>query len=635
MNSEVMNVVFICDNYYAMPTAVAIVSLYENKAAESLYHIHIICCDVSQENTNRLQSLSRDGFTVSLISSHEHENYAHLKKNGLHVSTAALLKFSIADIFPQIDRILYLDSDILIQQDPAELFELNLTNYYAAAVKDMKPNITDPTQLQKLNAPHSHSYFNSGVMMLNLTKLRSENIKERLIDYRINGKNFFMDQDAFNVCFNGKVIYLPFRFNHMISVIGTFSPMDIQEFYNTNTDDEEEMHNPYILHLCTKYKPWEYLNVPFADKWYEYYQKSPYTTELQRSVLRDGKEIFVQYELTDKQLLSKEGYHEIIVSLTTYPARINTVHLTIKSLLCQTLKADRIILWLAREQFPNGENDVPPGLLSLCDKGLTICWCDDLRPHKKYYYTMEKYPQSIVITVDDDMEYQDTLIETLYKSYKLFPFAVSCMRAHEITFTNEGSVAPYSQWNRVRSCFLQPSMTLIATGVGGVLYPPHCMSQELFNIDRIKALCLNADDLWLKTMEVMALTPTVIAGAMQEKKPIDGTQDTALWKKNDSGNENDRQFKAILDVYNTYFGEKDTLLSRMKSTSLDNMTNYISGAKASAKIASLESQVRYLSDEINKTRISITYRVGSFITYIPKQIRNLLRKYVKNIRSSK
>lgn len=141
---------------------------------------------------------------------------------------------------------------------------------------------------------------------------------------------------------------------------------------------------------------------------------------------------------------------------------------------------------------------------------------------------MQQYPEDIIITADDDMEYQPDLIETLYRCYRAFPYAVCCMRAHGIRFGADNSIAPYSQWERDSTRVYIPSMSLMATGVGGVLYPPHCMADELFNREQLMSLCTSADDLWLKVMQAMSLTPTVIAGSMPEDSQIAGTQDTAL-----------------------------------------------------------------------------------------------------------
>jgi len=241
---------------------------------------------------------------------------------------------------------------------------------------------------------------------------------------------------------------------------------------------------------------------------------------------------------------------KVIVSLTSYPARINVVHITIESILSQAMKPDMVILWLAAEQFEGGEDSLPHELRRLTKYGLTIRWCDDLKPHKKYYYTMKEYSDDIVITVDDDVIYPKELVKKLYESYQKHPHAVSATRVHRIE-TDEDGLLPYSNWTLNYRTMDEPSMALIATGVGGVLYPPHCLHPELFNKEAIMETCLNADDLWLKTMGILNGTPTVLANFEHKIKQIDGTEETALWLDNKLSGGNDRQLSNILNKYNS------------------------------------------------------------------------------------
>jgi RimJ/RimL family protein N-acetyltransferase len=81
---------------------------------------------------------------------------------------------------------------------------------------------------------------------------------------------------------------------------------------------------------------------------------------------------------------------KIIVSLTSYPKRIETTWLAIETLLRQTVKPDKIILWLADTQFESLEK-IPRELREQQKRGLTIRFCDDLKSHKKYFYTMQEY----------------------------------------------------------------------------------------------------------------------------------------------------------------------------------------------------------------------------------------------------
>ena len=104
-------------------------------------------------------------------------------------------------------------------------------------------------------------------------------------------------------------------------------------------------------------------------------------------------------------------------------------------------------------------------------------------------------------------------------------------------------------------------MQLIAGSGSGTLYPPHSMHPEVFNIDKIKKLCIDVDDIWLKIMQVMSNTPVVLV-KQSKLKYVSGTQDNALWNTNEWGN-NDICMKKILNEYNLFFGEHDSLLNRM------------------------------------------------------------------------
>lgn len=202
----------------------------------------------------------------------------------------------------------------------------------------------------------------------------------------------------------------------------------------------------------------------------------------------------------------------IIVSLTTYPARITTVHRVIKTLLIQNIKPDKILLWLADSQFPAKENELPSVLLELKKYGLEICWCKDIKSHKKYYYTMQEYPEDIIITVDDDIYYQPVMTQLLYDSYLKFPKAISCLRANLITRNTNGEMTRYELWDKGYTEVVgEPVMDLLAVGMGGVLYPPHVMPDELFDDYAVETVCPCQDDLWLKAMELKSKIPVVLA----------------------------------------------------------------------------------------------------------------------------
>jgi len=248
---------------------------------------------------------------------------------------------------------------------------------------------------------------------------------------------------------------------------------------------------------------------------------------------------------------------KIIVSLTSFPARINVVWIAIETLLRQSMKPDEIFLWLAEEQFPGKENDLPEELLKQKERGLTIRFCDDLKSHKKYFYTMQEYPEDIVILADDDVFFSYDLIKELIRLHEEYPEDIVCMTTAIIAPEID---TPPTYWTRpipgekiVHSKMAQPF-----TGQG-TLYPPHAIPEEAFNKKLIMNLCPYADDLWLKYMSLKNnIRTTVIYKERSMPIAIYGTHESSLWHINGENRENDRQWENILN----YFGssiDKDTV----------------------------------------------------------------------------
>lgn len=253
-----------------------------------------------------------------------------------------------------------------------------------------------------------------------------------------------------------------------------------------------------------------------------------------KKVLRGkGLNLYYKYSKPCFGINTQEKRHKkIIISLTSYPARLNTLHLCIKSLMNQTYKPDKIILYLGED---TKRSDIGSDLIELKDYGLTIITdVENLGPHKKYYYAIKEYPNDIIITVDDDVIYDELLVESLIDSYNKYPNCVSARRVHKILTDSIGKIRPYNSWQWNCKNILDPSKELFATGVGGVLYPPGCLNSEVFNKDNIKKLCMNADDVWLKFMEIMNDTAVAwVNSYINHPAVINGTQGlSALNKSN-------------------------------------------------------------------------------------------------------
>lgn len=237
-----------------------------------------------------------------------------------------------------------------------------------------------------------------------------------------------------------------------------------------------------------------------------------------------------------------------IVSLTSFPGRINEVWMTVETLLRQSFKPDHIILWLSEVQFP--DRRVPASLLALKERGLQIEFvADDIRSHKKYFYAFKKYPSSAIITVDDDVYYPKDTLKYLVDASRKDKKAIVANRAHEITFKN-GKMLPYRQWKHNVKSDKEASFLYVPTGVGGVLYPPNCYHPDIFEEEVFKKICFMADDLWLKVATLRNNATVMITPFFnKDLLTVGKSQNIKLVSSNSMGGGNDVQFIDVLEHF--------------------------------------------------------------------------------------
>ena len=275
---------------------------------------------------------------------------------------------------------------------------------------------------------------------------------------------------------------------------------------------------------------------------------------LLRFTIRSFSNLFlpIYFNLTYKnskyRLASVEKYsNRVIVSLTSFPARINNIWLVIETILRQKNKPDMIILWLSKEQFSNLES-LPIKLLKQRERGLLIKLVDDdLRSHKKYYYAFQKYPNDIIITVDDDVFYSPFLLTHLLELHKEYSSSIICNHATRVIVENE-QILPYLKWKTVIG---ETGLTyeIMPIGVGGVLYPPKSLDKNVSNFELFKKMCFNADDIWLNVMARLNKTQSVKTNYSSNYLPVFNKQNQRLTDKNVYAGNNDNQLNNVRNYY--------------------------------------------------------------------------------------
>jgi hypothetical protein len=229
------------------------------------------------------------------------------------------------------------------------------------------------------------------------------------------------------------------------------------------------------------------------------------------------------------------------VSLTSYPRRFPTLHLTLKSLLTQSVRPDRVILWLAEDD----RHALPKAVENLQQDGLEIRYCDDIKSFKKIIPTLSCYPEADIVTADDDAYYWSDWLKELTEAAERFPGDIVAHRMHRMVFDEQG-IRPYRSWLRdIKDQIRNPSN--FATGCLGVFYPAGCFHPDVLNQAAFTQLCPTADDVWLYWMVRRNGRFEVHSGTRHELVEWPSRQKTSLWSLNK--HTNDTQVNAMIEAY--------------------------------------------------------------------------------------
>jgi len=253
----------------------------------------------------------------------------------------------------------------------------------------------------------------------------------------------------------------------------------------------------------------------------------------------------IEYGLNTKEIRDKK----VIVSLTSFPPRFDRIHICLKSILLQSVKPDKIIVYFASD---TPRSSLTNEMLQLENFGVEFRFDKflNLRSHSKYFYAMKDFPEDIIVTADDDLYYPSNWLSSLLESYKKYPQAISARRVHRMKRDNNGLLR-YNLWKDQCRSVVNPCNDLLATGCGGVLYPPHSLKSYAFDVDKIKKLCLAADDIWLKCMEVLSEISVVwVKNWEVDLLGIESRQKEALSCQNVDRQHNDICLKNVMDCYN-------------------------------------------------------------------------------------
>lgn len=269
-------------------------------------------------------------------------------------------------------------------------------------------------------------------------------------------------------------------------------------------------------------------------------------------------------QLTNLALSSREkgviegtkGETEIIVSLTTHGRRLYEVYLGIESIMQGSVKPNRIVLWLSKDLQVS---TLPQTLLNQIDRGLLIKYTEDIGPYTKLVPALKEYPDSVIVTIDDDILYPYDTLEMLVSAYRKQPTCIIANRVMDIALDNQDHPTSLPTWKELEDKDRVSKLNFFE-GVGAVLYPPHCFTADVLDQSVFTEICPTADDVWFNCMALLSKTSVITANHHYSRFPLlinESVQDSALWRINSrtANTPNDKQLRAVMQKYNLSYAE--------------------------------------------------------------------------------
>ena len=264
-SKEEIPIFFAIDDNYAPFFAVALTSLLDNASKDYFYKIYVLTTSLRKEYADRLRlivdDMAVDNASIDFVSmKDEMEKSAgtfHLRH---YYSRETYCRIFIPRVFPQYDKVLYLDSDIVVLGDISKLFRTELgSNLVAAASEEVMVDYdVYGTYVEKTLGVWRHDYFSAGVLLINAKRYREENIEMKFIDL-LNAYTFRVtqDEDYLNVLCKGRVMPLSLGWNK-------------SAYQNPRFDDKDLQ----LVHYKINWKPWHYDGIAYEDYFWKYARKT-------------------------------------------------------------------------------------------------------------------------------------------------------------------------------------------------------------------------------------------------------------------------------------------------------------------------------------------------------------------------
>lgn len=276
-------VVYSSDNNYAQHTGVSILSLLDNNRHFRSIHIYIIDNEISKSNKTKLRSIIKSyKREITFIDFNIYKSILNLNMEW-NISISSYARLFISSMLPNnIDKVLYFDCDTIIVNKLDELWNLNIDNYYIAAVQDTISN-----EIKKsIGVSKEYRYINAGMLLINLKRWREDKIKEKFIRFidKYNGNVIHHDQGVLNGVLHYGVKIVSPKFN-LMTIYYMLNRSEIIEYYNiegefySEKEINEAINNVIYIHFTPAFttRPWiKNCKHPRKKEYFKYIELSPW-----------------------------------------------------------------------------------------------------------------------------------------------------------------------------------------------------------------------------------------------------------------------------------------------------------------------------------------------------------------------
>ena len=269
-NKQVLPIFFAVDDGYMPFLAVTLQSLVDNSSTEYYYLIKILYTNISEDNKEKIKKFERENVNIEFV---DLNYYIGKIKDKLYTrdyySKTTYFRLFIPNLYPQYDKALYLDCDIVLLRDVAELFNIDMGDNLVGGAPDDVIQTYEVFQeyVEKVvGVADYRRYFNAGVLLMNLDELRKYNFQEKFL-YSLDKIKFSVaqDQDYLNRLCKGRVKIIDKTWNRM-----PISNIEV---------DEKDLK---LIHYNLAFKPWHFEDILYKEHFWKYAQKTQFFDEILR-----------------------------------------------------------------------------------------------------------------------------------------------------------------------------------------------------------------------------------------------------------------------------------------------------------------------------------------------------------------